>query len=125
MNPLTPEQIRELTGKIYPAAQKRELDRLGIPAKRRSDGSVLVLESVVNACFSDLADAKVSSSKDEPNWGALSDDRPNSSGEVKTQVRRTGSRRNSVVFLRRKGVPVQRAEAGQGTGDPDRDASQG
>lgn len=40
---LTAEEVRELTGRVRPGWQARELKHLGIPYKRRSDGSILVL----------------------------------------------------------------------------------
>lgn len=46
---LTPQDLIELTGKAKYAAQKRELDHLGIPAKLRRDGSLLVLWEDVRA----------------------------------------------------------------------------
>jgi hypothetical protein len=124
VNPLTYDQVRELTGKIYPAVQKRELDRLGIPAKRRSDGSVLVLESAVNACFSDLADAKVSSSNEEPRWGALRDS-DDGARKVKAPVQRTGNRGNRSVLRRGSVIPMQHAKACEEARDSSRDVPKG
>lgn len=46
---LTPQDIEAITRKSKPAWQKRELDHLGIPSKRRSDGSLLVFWSDVHA----------------------------------------------------------------------------
>ena len=46
---LTPDEIKDITGKVKPGWQKRELDFLGIPSKRRSDGSLLVFWSDVHA----------------------------------------------------------------------------
>jgi hypothetical protein len=40
---LTPDEIAELTGKQRQAAQRSELDALGIPYKVRRDGSLVVL----------------------------------------------------------------------------------
>jgi hypothetical protein len=40
---LTAEDLVALTGKMRPSAQKRELDYLGVPARTRSDGSLVVL----------------------------------------------------------------------------------
>lgn len=37
------EDIAAITGKVRIAAQARELEHLGIPFKRRRDGSLLVL----------------------------------------------------------------------------------
>lgn len=45
---LTPADLVEITGKVKFAAQARELDTLGIPYRRRSDGSLLVLLSDVD-----------------------------------------------------------------------------
>jgi hypothetical protein len=40
---LTADNLRELTGKEKPSAQARQLDHLGIPYRRRSDGTLVVL----------------------------------------------------------------------------------
>lgn len=40
---LTEEEIRDLTRKRQHGAQERELHGLGIPCRRRSDGSIIVL----------------------------------------------------------------------------------
>lgn len=40
---LSDEEIRELTRKRQHGAQARELHRLGIPCRPRSDGSLIVL----------------------------------------------------------------------------------
>jgi hypothetical protein len=46
---LTPEEIAELTGLHRPGWQARELDHLGIPYRKRSDGSLVVLRIHVEA----------------------------------------------------------------------------
>jgi len=46
---LTADDLIELTKKARPSAQKRELDYLGIPARRRKDGSLVVLWEDVRA----------------------------------------------------------------------------
>jgi Domain of unknown function (DUF4224) len=46
---LTADELVELTKKARPTAQKRELDFLGIPARLRSDGSLVVLWEDVRA----------------------------------------------------------------------------
>ncbi len=45
---LTPEEIRELTGKKFKALQERELRHMGIPFKTRIDGSLVVMKSDVD-----------------------------------------------------------------------------
>lgn len=42
---LTPEEVRTLTNRQRPGWQARQLKYLGIPFKRRSDGTVLVLSA--------------------------------------------------------------------------------
>lgn len=39
---LSAQEIRDLTGKLKPAAQARELDFMGIPYKPRRNGSLCV-----------------------------------------------------------------------------------
>jgi len=46
---VTPKELEDITGKVRPGWQKRELDHLGIPAKVRSDGSLLVFWEDVHA----------------------------------------------------------------------------
>ena len=41
---LSPDEIQALTRRRKFAAQARELDALGIPYRRRSDGSLVVLQ---------------------------------------------------------------------------------
>lgn len=45
MELLTAEQLVELTGRVIPSAQQRELDHLRIPYKVRRDGTILVLRA--------------------------------------------------------------------------------
>ena len=40
---LTSEELHDLTARSRPAAQERQLQHLGIPCRRRSDGSIVVL----------------------------------------------------------------------------------
>lgn len=42
---LTLDEVIELTGKQRPTAQARELDSLGIPYRRRQDGSLLLFRA--------------------------------------------------------------------------------
>lgn len=44
---LTAAEIAELTNKDRPGWQARELDHLGIPYRRRTDGSLVVLRAHV------------------------------------------------------------------------------
>jgi len=44
---LTPEELEKLTGKVRYGAQARELNAFGIPFCRRTNGSLVVLRSVV------------------------------------------------------------------------------
>lgn len=46
---LTAKEVADLTGKERPGYQARELDHLGIPYRKRSDGSLLVLWEDVRA----------------------------------------------------------------------------
>ena len=46
---LTPEQLRELTGKERYSAQRRALDHMRIPYRVRPDGSLVVLLADVAA----------------------------------------------------------------------------
>ncbi|HVN43672.1 MAG TPA: DUF4224 domain-containing protein [Steroidobacteraceae bacterium] len=46
---LAPQELIDLTRKERPTAQKRELNFLGIPAKARSDGTLIVLWEDVRA----------------------------------------------------------------------------
>lgn len=46
---LTPDELKALTGKTRPSWQAKELDFLGVPYRRRSDGSLLVLWSDAGA----------------------------------------------------------------------------
>lgn len=49
MSILTAQELKDLTGKTKPAWQKKELEFLGIPAKPRSDGSLIVFWADVRA----------------------------------------------------------------------------
>ncbi|MGQ0834973.1 MAG: DUF4224 domain-containing protein [Gammaproteobacteria bacterium] len=40
---LTPAELEELTGKVKPSAQARELDHMGIDYRDRRDGTLAVL----------------------------------------------------------------------------------
>lgn len=68
---LTPEQIYEITGKVQPAAQLRELRRMGIRAHRSDnpDRPVMVLHAW-------LADEPKTTAQSEPR--IKSDRRPSS-----------------------------------------------
>jgi len=46
---LTPEELEALTGRAKPVWQVRELEHLGIPYRRRTDGSLIVLRIHVEA----------------------------------------------------------------------------
>ena len=46
---LSPDTLRELTGKQKSPAQARVLDALGIPYRRRPDGSIVVFEADIHA----------------------------------------------------------------------------
>lgn len=49
---LSAQELIEVTARERPCAQARELDHLGIPYRRRRDGSLLVLRSDVEGGFS-------------------------------------------------------------------------
>ncbi len=71
MNPLTVEQLVDLTGRIMPSAQARELEHLGVAFCRRRDGSILVLEEAVRSRLTHaVADATLPTWT--PDFGALS-----------------------------------------------------
>ncbi len=40
---LSPEELEELTHLVRPAAQARFLEEMGVPCRRRPDGTLLVL----------------------------------------------------------------------------------
>ena len=44
---LTPQEIRELTQRARPAWQVRVLDHIGVPYRRRPDGTLIVMRSHV------------------------------------------------------------------------------
>ena len=44
---LTADELRELTRKVRPSAQRAELDAMGIPFQTRRDGSIVVLRVAV------------------------------------------------------------------------------
>lgn len=46
---LTVQEVRDLTGMQRPSAQARALQSMGIECRRRPDGSVVVLRTVVEA----------------------------------------------------------------------------
>ena len=46
---LSPKELFEITGKVRWSSQAKELDVLGIPFRRRSDGSPLVFEEDLHA----------------------------------------------------------------------------
>ncbi len=45
---LDKKELEELTGKIRPSAQARELNAMGIDFRQRRDGSIVVLRSDVS-----------------------------------------------------------------------------
>lgn len=61
--------LHRLTQRIKPSAQARVLDVLGIRYAPRPDGSLVVLQSAVNARLGATADDERKAP--EPNWGAL------------------------------------------------------
>lgn len=62
---LTRNELRELTGRIQSDAQARELDALGIPYRRRRDGSLVVMRVCVETVLG-LSGARI-----EPNEPSL------------------------------------------------------
>lgn len=69
---LTPDQLRELTGKCRPSAQARVLKTLGIEHRTRPDGFVLVLVAHVEHLLNPGTKAKVKRPF-VPNWKALAE----------------------------------------------------
>ena len=67
---LTPEELRELTGRKRPSAQVRALRTMGIEHRVRPDGSLAVSRSHVEGLLSGVVGDKVKPPK-QPNWSAL------------------------------------------------------
>lgn len=68
---LTNQEIIELTGRRYKAAQRVVLCHMGIEHKVRPDGSLAVLKSHIDKQFDGIAESVTISKRIEPNWGAL------------------------------------------------------
>lgn len=66
---LNNEQLRNLTNKQRPTAQARELLRLGIKHGIRGDGSIVVMETAVDAVLGPGTAARLR--KSAPNFGAV------------------------------------------------------
>lgn len=66
---LSADQLRDLTRKQRPTAQARELVRLGIKHGVRGDGSLVVMESAVDAVLGPGTAAKLR--KSAPDFGAV------------------------------------------------------
>lgn len=66
---LNNEQLRNLTNKQRPSAQARELLRLGIKHGIRGDGSIVVMETAVDAVLGPGTAARLR--KSAPNFGAV------------------------------------------------------
>lgn len=67
---LTEQQLIELTGKKYAAAQARQLVFMGIQYKKRGDGSIAVLKAHIDKMF-DGVYSENQPSLIQPNWAAL------------------------------------------------------
>lgn len=65
---LTPQELYELTHRKRPDAQAKELNHLGIPFKRRGDGTVAVLKEAVDKEFGLVEPS--ARKRIEPNWNA-------------------------------------------------------
>lgn len=52
---LTPDELRELTGKTKPSAQRRALDFMGVAYRQRPDGSLAVLRSLAEEALGGAA----------------------------------------------------------------------
>lgn len=69
---LTPDEMKELTGRIQHRSQARELNHMGIVHKVRADGSILVLRAHVEEVLG--LRAKQRKAKEvEPNWAAAAE----------------------------------------------------
>lgn len=68
---LNNDQLHELTKKVRPSAQARELKRLGIKHGVRGDGSLVVMESAVDAVLGAGAASKLAR-KTQPNLALVS-----------------------------------------------------
>jgi hypothetical protein len=66
---LSEQEIRDLTKKQAHPAQERELAKLGIRAKPRSDGSLIVLRAHRDAVLGLRDDSQHRPKKNEINWG--------------------------------------------------------
>ena len=67
---LTPEELRELTGKTRSDAQARVLVALGIAARVRPDGSLLVDREVYRAWAGAAPSATVEKKRARPRFAA-------------------------------------------------------
>lgn len=63
---LTTDEIIDITGKQRSSAQLRELERLRIAARKRSDGTVLVFRRDI-----EQAPSKRNKKTEEPDYGAI------------------------------------------------------
>ena len=69
---LTDDELRELTKRQRPSAQRRVLRSMGIESKLRADGSLVVLRAHHDAVMSGETGAKKKPKREvEPNWEAL------------------------------------------------------
>lgn len=66
---LTPDEVRELTGRLRRDAQAAALRHMGIEHKVRPDGSIAVLRAHVEREFG--VDEQTQTKDIEPDWNAL------------------------------------------------------
>ncbi|THF64355.1 DUF4224 domain-containing protein [Pseudothauera rhizosphaerae] len=66
---LTPDELRELTGRIRHGAQARALRGMGIEHRVRPDGTVAVLRTHVEQQFA--APTARPKREPQPNWSAI------------------------------------------------------
>lgn len=73
---LTPEEIKDLTGRVQNLAQVKVLRGMGIEHRTRPDGSVVILRSHVEQTLGGATPAPRKRTPTEPNFGALNATRP-------------------------------------------------
>jgi len=69
---LTPNEIQEITNKVYKSAQVRALRAIGIEHRVRADGTPLVLRAhIENLLGKNVKTTESSTRHSQPNWEAL------------------------------------------------------
>lgn len=68
---LTPDEIKELTGKQRKPAQLRALRFMGIEHKVRPDGALIISRSHIEKVLDGNIATKIKPERIEPNWDAM------------------------------------------------------